>query len=87
MAYTVDLLPSDSKELQKLQKGDRTRVFRRIEGLADNPRPRGVEPLHERLKGLYRLKVGVYRVLYRVQDVHLVVLVVKVKHRREVYRL
>ena len=61
------------------------RLRTRIDSLADNPRP----PDTKKLSGaeeLYRIRVGDYRVLYAIQDKVLLVLVVKVGHRREVYR-
>ena len=53
--------------------------------LADNPRPRGVEKLEGR-ENRYRIRVGDYRVIYEIHDEVLLVLVVRIGHRREVYR-
>jgi len=63
----------------------RQRIDARIQSLADNPRPPGVEKLggEERL---YRVRVGDYRVVYSIEDDVLLVLVVRIGHRGEVYR-
>jgi mRNA interferase RelE/StbE len=66
-------------------KAVQKRIIGRIEALAVNPRPHGVEKLAGEDQ-TYRVRVGEYRILYEVHDAALVVLVVKVGHRREVYR-
>jgi mRNA interferase RelE/StbE len=57
----------------------------RVEALAGDPRPQGCEKL-EGVRDLYRVRVGEYRVVYQVSDNILLVLVVRVAHRRDVYR-
>jgi mRNA interferase RelE/StbE len=76
--------PSAVKELEALPAKDRRKIVPRIEGLASEPRPHGCE----RLSGLeqYRVRQGDYRVVYSVDDDARVVLVVKIGHRRDVYR-
>lgn len=74
------------KELQKLDKPVRRRIVTAVSALSQDPRPPGVR----RLVGypdLWRLRVGDYRVVYTVRDSELVVLLLRVAHRREVYRL
>jgi len=63
----------------------RVRLINRIESLADNPRPRGVETLIGG-NGALRVRVGTYRVIYEIRDAVLLVLVLKIGHRRDVYR-
>ena len=75
---------SAAKELEALPRKDRSRIVAKIEGLADNPRPPGSEKLSGEEK--CRLRQGDYRVLYSIQDVSSTVTVVKIGHRREVYR-
>jgi mRNA interferase RelE/StbE len=73
------------KEIEAIpQKKERQRIIRRIGQLADNPRPPGSRKLsgHDR----YRIRQGVYRIVYGIDDVEIVVLVVKVGHRKDVYR-
>jgi mRNA interferase RelE/StbE len=85
VAYTVFILPAALKVLQDLPKKDREKVRDRIDGLAQNPRPPGVKRLHggERY---YRIRAGDYRILYSIEEAKLLVLVVKVGNRRDVYK-
>lgn len=57
-----------------------------VRGLASNPRPTGTKLLTGGHEGTWRLRVGDYRVLYRIEDDRLLVLVIRLGHRREVYR-
>jgi mRNA interferase RelE/StbE len=63
---------------------DRQRIVRRIESLAEEPRPSGCQKLSGRER--YRIRKGRYRIIYGIEDTDLVVLVVKVGHRGSVYR-
>lgn len=83
-SYRLLIKPSAVKELETLPKQDRRRLVTRLERLSSNPRPPG----SERLSGndLHRIRQGNYRVLYSVHDRELIVLVIKVGHRRDVYR-
>ena len=84
--YKVLIKPSAAKEIEAVgQKGDRQRIVTRIRSLARDPRPFGSEKLSGR-EDLYRLRVGRYRVLYSVGDAELVVLIVRVGHRNDIYR-
>jgi len=83
--YRVSIKRSAVKEIEAIpQKKERQRIIRRIGQLADNPRPPGSRKLsgHDR----YRIRQGVYRIVYGVDDVEVVVVVVKVGHRKDVYR-
>ena len=83
-SYKLLIKPSAAKDLEALPKKDRQRVVTKIQGLAQNPRPPGCEKLsgHD----LYRVRQGNYRVLYTVHDAELVVVIISIGHRREVYR-
>ena len=83
-SYKLLIKSSAAKELEALPRKDRSRIVAKIEGLADNPRP----PSSEKLSGeeKYRLRQGDYRVLYSIQDASSTVTVVKIGHRRKVYR-
>jgi mRNA interferase RelE/StbE len=84
-AYSIQILPSAERAIANLDGTQRRRIGAKIDTLATNPRPAGVK----KLKGeddLWRMRVGDYRVVYEIRDRHLVVLVVTVGHRREVYR-
>ena len=83
-SYRLLIKPSAGKDIEALPKQDRRRIVARITSLSRDPRPPGCEKLsgHDR----YRLRQGSYRILYEIQDLDLVVVVVKVGHRRDVYR-
>jgi mRNA interferase RelE/StbE len=83
-AYSIHFRKSVAKDLRSIPKKDLIRILSHIDALALDPRPPG----SEKLSGLdrYRLRVGVYRILYEIEDAVLTVLVVKVAHRRDAYR-
>ena len=83
-SYSLYIKPSAGKELEALPAKDRQRIVARIQALADEPRPAGYEKLSGDEK--YRVRQGPYRVLYTVDDGAREVVVVKIGHRREVYR-
>jgi Cytotoxic translational repressor of toxin-antitoxin stability system len=85
--YTVTLRPSARRELEGLPVAAQRSVVRAVDGLATNPRPRGSRLLRGKTaERIWRLRVGDYRVLYEIHDTELVVLVIRLGHRREVYR-
>jgi mRNA interferase RelE/StbE len=84
--YTVQLKPAAARDLKRIK--DETvlrRLSRAIDSLATNPRPSHAEALQGD-SSILRIRVGDYRVLYTIEDAVLVVLVVRVGHRRDVYR-
>lgn len=85
MDYSVELTPRARRDLKALPTDVRLRLRPHIDALAENPRPHGVKKLAGE-DGLYRIRVGMHRILYQVQDRILLVLVVKIAHRREAYR-
>ena len=85
MAYRIDFKSSAKRELAALPIGVRRRLDAAILALADNPRPHGVKKLSGG-EGLYRVRAGDYRVVYAIHDQVLVILVVRIAHRRDVYR-
>jgi len=82
--YAVEIRRSAVKELDDLPGADLGRVASRIRALATDPRPSGSEKLTGAEQ--YRIRQGAYRILYEVDDTRCVVTVVKIGHRREVYR-
>jgi len=84
-SYRLLIKPSAAKEIEASPKKDRLRIIKRIQSLSSEPRPPGCEKLsgHD---DKYRVRQGVYRIVYSVSDSELFVCVVKVGHRREVYR-
>jgi mRNA interferase RelE/StbE len=84
--YRVLIKPSARKELLAVStKKDRQRLVRRIELLGEDPRPGGCQKLAGS-GDRYRVRQGQYRIVYEIRDAELVVLVVKLGHRRDVYR-
>ncbi|MDA8331232.1 MAG: type II toxin-antitoxin system RelE/ParE family toxin [Candidatus Dormibacteraeota bacterium] len=84
-AYEVRLRPAARRQLERLERAVQLRLIDAMTGLAEEPRPAGVKAL-QGLPGLLRLRVGSYRVLYQVHNDRLLVLVVTLGHRRDVYR-
>ena len=84
MPYQVLIRSSAEKEMDALPRAAHARVSAKISNLAENPRPAGCK----KMKGTdgYRIRVGDYRVIYTVDDKIVLVTVVGVGHRREVYR-
>lgn len=85
MAFRVILTPRAEKQLAGLQPRDQRRILIRLEALAENPRPPGSVKLVGTDDG-WRIRVGNFRVLYEIRDKELIVLVVEIGHRRDVYR-
>ena len=84
VSYRVFFKKSVAKDLRGIPKEDVTKILDRIRLLGDNPRP----PESEKLTGQerYRIRQGHYRIIYSVQDEEVTVWVVKVGHRKDVYR-
>jgi mRNA interferase RelE/StbE len=84
VSYTVQFRPRAAKQLKALPKGVRRTIAQVIDALAENPRPSGAV----QLKGtdFMRVRVRDYRVVYEVRDDVLLVLVVRIGHRRDIYR-
>jgi len=83
--YKISIKASAVKEIEAVpHKNDRQRLTQRIGKLADNPRPAGARKLSGHDK--YRIRQGSYRIVYSIHDDELVVVVVKVGHRKDVYR-
>jgi mRNA interferase RelE/StbE len=85
-SYRVLIKPSAAKEIEAVdQKKDRQRIVASILALANDPRPIGYEKLAGQ-SDRYRIRVGRYRIVYSIADAELVVLVVRVADRKDVYR-
>lgn len=83
--YSVRITALAEKQLRAIPRADQVRVLRSVAQLADDPRPRGCRKLRDGLD-TYRIRVGYYRIVYAVEDAQLIVLVVKLGHRKDVYR-
>ncbi len=84
MKYSIDVKPAAERYINKLSKDLQTRIIKKIRELEINPRSHGAIKL-QGYKNTYRIRVGDYRILYEIHDDILLVLVVKVGHRSDVY--
>ena len=82
--YQIELRRRAQRALDKLPKSDFQAVIEAIKDLAQTPRPRGIEKVKS--TGLWRIRQGDYRIIYAVDDNERLVTVVRVGHRREIYR-
>ena len=85
MAYRIELTSQAAKQLESLDRPTLKRVAARIDALADEPRPAGARRLSNK-DSLYRICVGDYRVIYRIRDRLILVTIIRIGHRRDVYR-
>lgn len=88
MAWTIEVLPAAAKELRKLDRTAAARIIQTLEqriATLDDPRSIGSALVGEHA-GYWRWRIGDYRVIARIEDERIVILVVRVAHRREVYR-
>ena len=82
--YKIVFKKSVTKDLKKIPKKDISKILKVIRSLATDPRPHGVKKLSGQER--YRMRQGNYRILYAIEDTQLIITVVKVGDRREVYR-
>ena len=85
MSYTVRMDARTRKTLGRLPNDIHNRLIRKLEALEENPRPFGVEKLAGP-EDLYRIRAGDWRIVYAIRDSELVIIVIRIGHRREVYR-
>jgi mRNA interferase RelE/StbE len=88
LAWTIEFVPAARKELKKLGRAEAARIVGTLEtriAARDDPRQLGTA-LGRELGGLWRWRIGDYRVVARIEDERITILVVRVAHRREVYR-
>ena len=82
--YKIEFKKSAVKELNSIPKKDLIKIISRINNLADDPRPKGSVRLTSREQ--YRIRQGNYRILYSIEEDRLVIFVVKIAHRKNVYK-
>ena len=82
-SYELRFRKSVAKDLRGFPGQDVRRILQRIRGLAVDPRPAGCEKLSGQER--YRVRQGAYRIIYEIEDDRLIILVVKIGHRRDVY--
>lgn len=85
MVYDIQLTAAAKRQFDKLPKPAQRRLSDTLTRLGNDPRPEGVVKLSGAIN-LYRVRCGDYRVVYQIEDGRLLIVVVKVGHRREVYR-
>lgn len=83
-SYELVFRKSVAKDLRVFPRQDVKRIMERVRSLSDDPRPVGCEKLSGQER--YRVRQGVYRIIYEIEDDRLTVLIIKVGHRRDVYR-
>ena len=84
MPYRIDYAPAAAKQLRKFDREIYVRIRPVIDALGDNPRPSGCTVL--KVEKRYRIRVGDFRIVYEIHDSRLLVLVVRIGHRSNVYR-
>ena len=82
--FDLEFAPSVKKDLKKIHKSEVPRILQAIDQLQNDPKPLGSKKLIN--EELYRIRLGVYRIVYEIQENKLVVLIVKVGHRKSVYK-
>lgn len=85
MSYRIEFYKGASKQFRKLPLNIQKRIQAKIDELAIEPRPNGVKKLQGD-DNLYRIRVGDYRIVYEIKDDVLLIIVIKIKHRSEVYK-
>lgn len=87
MKYRIEIAEKIEKKLVRLNKKDKERIIEKIDSLAENPRPDDCKKLKGNQRPpLYRVRSGNYRIVYSIHDDVLLVLVVEIGHRKDVYR-
>ena len=86
MLYRVELIADAEADLAALPAKVQRQIVRKLESLAANPTPPGVKALQGTKERTYRIRSGDYRIVYRIEAARLVVLVLRIAPRRDVYR-
>jgi mRNA interferase RelE/StbE len=84
--YNISIKPTALKELSKLPKATVKKTEKAIDALATNPPPDGVKKLKGSTEDLYRICIGDYKIIYCIEDEIKIVDIIKIGHRREIYR-
>lgn len=83
--YRIDVSATAERQLRKLEPEARARIVDAIKNLASNPRPRGSRKLRG-YEDVFRIRTGVFRIIYSIEVHRLLIIILKVGHRREIYR-
>ena len=82
--YKIEIKKSAIKELNSIPQKDIQKIITKIQSLSSNPKPQGCTKLTNRED--YRIRVGNYRIIYSINDDILIIMVIKIGHRKEIYR-
>lgn len=85
MVYRVEIKPNAQRQIKKLSSVIQNQIIQKLEELKLNPRPSGIKKLVGE-ENLYCFRVNNYRILYEIYDQTLLIIVVKIGHRRDIYR-
>ena len=83
--FEIEISGTAEKQIRKLAREEQIRVFKAIKALGSEPRPRGSRKLRG-YNDVFRIRVGIYRVLYGIEQARLLIIILKVGHRRNAYR-
>ncbi len=86
MRYEIIIKPAAEKGLDNIPRAARRRIVDALEVLRENPRPRGAAKLAGGEENVWRIRIGDYRVVYEIRDDRLIVLVLRIAHRKDAYR-
>ena len=84
MNYSLEILRSAQKQLSKINRKDQTRIIQAVRALSETPKPNGCKKLSGRTA--WRIRIGSYRVIYEIQNEKLIILVINIGHRKDIYR-
>ena len=84
--YRVEFAPKAAKQFARLPRDIQLRLSPKIDSLANDPHPPGAKRLSSAEEPIYRVRVGDYRIIYSIEDALLIVLILRVSHRRDIYR-
>ncbi|MEJ7622597.1 MAG: type II toxin-antitoxin system RelE/ParE family toxin [Pyrinomonadaceae bacterium] len=86
IGYTVVILSAAERQIKKLPAVARRKVIDLAESLSKDPRPKGSKALRGSLNGFFRVRTGNYRIVYAIDDRNVIITVVTVGNRRDIYR-
>lgn len=83
--YKIELYNNFEKDIKKLPQNEVLKILKKIKDLSNDPRPHGCKRLLGNLSDLYRIRIGNYRIIYEIHDSILLILIVKVGNRADIY--
>jgi len=87
MKYSIKIAEQIEKKFKRIPIKDKSRIFERIESLAKDPRPKDCKKLQgQQRPPLYRIRAGNYRIIYKIEEGLLIVLIVDLGHRKDIYK-